>query len=82
MRTLPPPSILPSIVMSTAISDSLPPHRARRASGAGIGFAASSGFDTVSNRVGSLSSGVGVGFAAQRYVFPEGHGVGLSEEGI
>src|SRR5437867_8175794 len=62
MRTLPPPWILPSMVMSAAISDSL---RGRavsaRATGAAVGVGTSSGFDGGSNRAGSLAWGAGVG---------------------
>src|SRR5206468_3876906 len=61
-RTLPPPSILPSMVMSAAISDSL---RGRpvsaRAIGAAAGLGTSSGFDGASCLDGSHASGAGVG---------------------
>src|ERR1700682_5845430 len=61
MRTLPPPSILPSIVMSEAISDSLrgTPGSARP-TGVAAELGASSGFGGMSNRTGSLDSGTGV----------------------
>ena len=56
MRTLPPPSILPSTVMSEAMIDSLRGKPvSERATGA-AGLVASSGFDGASNRAGSLAS--------------------------
>ena len=65
MRTLPPPSILPSMVMSAAISDLLARQAgvgACRRSGSGRGSrrgGGGGGFDKASNRVGSLASGGG-----------------------
>ena len=64
-RTLPPPSILPSMVMSSAMSDSLRAtlgfaRGAAAATGVGVGAGTSSGFGGASNRTGSLVSGTGV----------------------
>ena len=63
IRTLPPPSILPSMVMSAAIRDSLrgTPGSARAIGGTAAGLGASSGFGGGSYRGVSLGSGAGVG---------------------
>src|SRR5438477_12908549 len=64
MRTLPPPSILPSMVMSAAISDSWCGRPvAARATGATarLGAYSGSGSDGASNTASSLVSGTGAG---------------------
>src|SRR5215470_3850013 len=61
MRTLPPPSILPSMVMSEAISDSFRGKAVSIGAGATAGVGANAGFNGAYDWAGSLDSGAGVG---------------------
>src|SRR6185437_14236758 len=62
MRTLPPPSIFPSIVMSAAINDSLRGCRvSATATGAAAGVGTGSGFGGGSYRAGSFGCGAAAG---------------------